>query len=44
VVGCWRPDLLGHYPAVAYQTGFAALLLLQLPGLLCFVRRRAPIR
>ncbi|WP_195763712.1 MFS transporter [Duganella guangzhouensis] len=44
VVGCWRPDLLGHYPAEAYQTAFAALLLLQLPGLLCFVRRRAPIR
>jgi MFS family permease len=41
VVGCWRPDLLGHYPAIAYQTAFAVLVLLQLPGLLWFVRRRA---
>jgi hypothetical protein len=41
VVGCWRPDLLGHYPAPAYQAAFAALVLLQLPGLLWFVRRRA---
>jgi len=40
VVGCWRPSLLGHYPAQAYQAGFAALVLLQLPGLCWFVRRR----
>jgi len=41
VVGCWRPDLLGHYPALAYRAAFGALVLLQLPGLLWFVRRRA---
>jgi len=41
VVGCWRPDAPGHYPAAAYQTAFGALVLLQLPGLLWFVRRRA---
>lgn len=40
VVGCWRPDAGGHYPASAYQAAFAALVLLQLPGLLWFVRRR----
>jgi len=40
VVGCWRPDPLGHYPAAAYQAAFGALVLLQLPGLLWFVRRR----
>ncbi|SHN26997.1 Predicted arabinose efflux permease, MFS family [Duganella sacchari] len=41
VVGCWRPDGPGHYPAAAYQTAFGALVLLQLPGLLWFMRRRA---
>lgn len=40
VVGCWRPDLLGHYPAQAYQTAFLVLVLLQLPGLWWFARRR----
>ncbi|NVM75595.1 putative MFS family arabinose efflux permease [Duganella sp. SG902] len=40
IVGCWRPDFSGHYPAPAYQAAFGALVLLQLPGLLWFVRRR----
>ncbi|MBV7537268.1 MFS transporter [Duganella sp. sic0402] len=40
IVGCWRPDLSGHYPAAAYQAAFGALILLQLPGLIWFVRRR----
>jgi MFS family permease len=40
VLGCWRPDRLGHYPAQAYQAAFGALVLLQLPGLIWFVRRR----
>lgn len=44
VVGCWRPDALGHYPPQAYRAAFMLLVLLQLPGLLCFARRRAPIR
>jgi len=40
LVGCWRPDLLGHYPPAAYQAAFGALVLLQLPGLLWFAWRR----
>jgi predicted MFS family arabinose efflux permease len=40
VVDCWQPDLLGHYPAPAYQVAFAALVLMQLPGLIWFMRRR----
>jgi MFS family permease len=41
LVGCWRPNLLQHYPAVAYQVAFAALVMLQLPGLVwCLWRRR----
>ncbi|SDG24795.1 MULTISPECIES: MFS transporter [unclassified Duganella] len=40
VVGCWRPDWQEHYPPAAYRTAFGALLLLQLPGLVWFVRRR----
>lgn len=45
IVGCWRPDPLGHYPAAAYQVAFGALVLLQLPGLIWFVlrRRRNPV-
>ena len=40
VVGCWQPDGAGHYPAVAYRVAFATLVLLQLPGLLTWLRRR----
>jgi MFS family permease len=40
VVGCWRPNPLQHYPALAYQAAFGTLVLLQLPGLLWFLRRR----
>jgi MFS family permease len=40
VVGCWRPDAMGHYPAAAYQAAFGALVLLQAPGLIWFMRRR----
>jgi len=39
VVGCWQPDAFGRYPAVAYQVAFAILVLLQLPGLLAWLRR-----
>lgn len=46
VVGCWRPDAHGHYPAPAYQGAFALLAALQLPGLAWFAwrwwRPRAP--
>lgn len=44
VVGCWRPDALQRYPAIAYQVAFGVLVLLQLPGLLAFAwRRRASV-
>jgi MFS family permease len=40
LVGLWRPDLLGHYPALAYRVAFGLLVLVQLPGVaLYFVRR-----
>ncbi|MBD8532910.1 MULTISPECIES: nitrate/nitrite transporter [unclassified Massilia] len=40
VVGLWQPDGGGRYPAVAYQVGFGLLVLLQLPGLIGYARRR----
>ena len=40
VIGLWQPDLLGHAPATAYQVAFALLVLIQLPGLWKFARRR----
>ena len=42
VLGLWRPDALGHYPALAYRVGFGVLLLVQLPGLLVYAWRRRP--
>ncbi|CAH0244794.1 putative sulfoacetate transporter SauU [Massilia sp. Bi118] len=48
VVGLWRPDLAGHYPAQAYRVAFGVLVLLQVPGLiryyLDFLRRRRPVK
>jgi predicted MFS family arabinose efflux permease len=40
LIGLWPLDAGGHAPAVAYQVGFAVLLLVQLPGLVGFVLRR----
>ena len=40
VVGLWQPDGGGRYPATAYQVAFGALVLLQLPGLFGYARRR----
>jgi MFS family permease len=40
VIGLWQPDAGGRYPAVAYQVAFGALVLLQLPGLVGYARRR----
>jgi MFS family permease len=40
VVGLWQPDGSGRYPALAYQVAFGVLVLLQLPGLAGYVRRR----
>lgn len=42
VIGLWQPDHLGRYPASAYQVAFGVLVLLQLPGLVAFARRRRP--
>ena len=44
IIGLWRPDAAGHYPAVAYQTGFGLLVLLQLPGLVTYFLRRRPVK
>jgi predicted MFS family arabinose efflux permease len=44
IVGLWRPDAAGHFPALAYRVAFGALVALQMPGLLGyfhdFLRRR----
>lgn len=40
VVGLWTPDSAGRAPAVAYQAAFGMLVLVQLPGLWKFARRR----
>ena len=42
IIGLWQPDALGNYPAIAYRVGFAALVLVQLPGLLMYAWRRRP--
>ncbi|WP_305824087.1 MFS transporter [Massilia brevitalea] len=39
VVGLWTPDAGGHYPAQAYRVAFGVLVLLQLPGLIGWLRR-----
>jgi MFS family permease len=44
IIGLWRPDALGHYPAVAYQVGFGVLILIQLPGLVLHCLRRRPVQ
>jgi len=40
VIGLWQPDLLGRAPLEAYRAAFALLVLIQLPGLWRFARRR----
>jgi MFS family permease len=40
VIGLWQPDLLGHAPAAAYRCAFALLVLIQVPGLWQYARRR----
>jgi len=44
IVGLWRPDAAGHFPALAYRVAFGVLVALQMPGLLGyfhdFPRRR----
>jgi predicted MFS family arabinose efflux permease len=44
IVGLWRPDTAGHFPALAYRVAFGVLVALQMPGLLGyfhdFLRRR----
>jgi predicted MFS family arabinose efflux permease len=44
IVGLWSPDGAGRYPAVAYQVAFGALVLLQLPGLVCYALQRRPVK
>jgi MFS family permease len=40
IIGCWRPNLMHQYPPQAYRAAFAALVALQLPGLVLFLLRR----
>jgi MFS family permease len=40
MVGWWTPDGAGHAPVGAYRFAFAVLVLVQLPGLVGFLRRR----
>jgi MFS family permease len=44
VIGLWHPGPGGQYPAVAYQVGFAVLILLQLPGVAVYLLRRRPVK
>lgn len=41
VIGLWQPDLLGRAPPEAYRVAFALLVLIQVPGLWRYARRRA---
>lgn len=41
VLGLWQANVLHQYPALAYQAAFGILVLLQLPGLLLYLWRRA---
>ena len=40
ILGMWRPDAAGHYPAIAYRVAFGVLVLVQLPGLVAYALRR----
>lgn len=40
ILACWTPNAAQQYPAQAYQAAFAAMVALQLPGLLRFFLRR----
>jgi MFS family permease len=44
LIGFFRPDIANHYPAVAYRVAFGALVLLQLPGVVCYFLRRRPVQ
>jgi len=43
VVGLWTPDAIGRAPPEAYRAAFALLVLIQLPGLWRFARRRTSL-
>ncbi|NHZ80460.1 MFS transporter [Massilia sp. CCM 8695] len=43
VLGLWQANVLHQYPASAYQAAFGILVLLQLPGLVLYVRRRGSV-
>ncbi len=44
IIALWAPGEGGHYPPIAYQVGFLVLVLLQLPGLILFLRRRRAVK
>jgi len=43
VIGLWRPDAGGRFPAQAYQVAFGVLALLQVPGVVRYCLRRRPV-
>ncbi|MES2150804.1 MAG: MFS transporter [Pseudomonadota bacterium] len=44
VIGLWRPDPGGHYPAIAYRVAFLLLVALQVPGMIAYFLRRTPVK
>lgn len=44
LIGRWPQDRFGHLPPGAYRVAFAVLVLLQLPGLVRYFRRRRPVQ
>ncbi len=44
ILACWRPNVLHQYPTIAYQVAFGVMVLVQLPGLILYLkeRRKAP--
>jgi len=44
IVGLWHPDRFGHYPLLAYRVAFGIMVLMQLPGLVHYVRQRRPVK
>lgn len=42
ILAAWTPDTLGTYPASAYRTAFAVLLILQAPGIIFWLLEKKP--
>ncbi|MBW8896924.1 MAG: MFS transporter [Massilia sp.] len=44
MLGLWKPDAFGHYPALAYRVAFTVLVIAQLPGIALYAIRRRPVK